>query len=263
MEHEFPANIDALSIFEADEAQHLWVAEAYLQENPTACLTEELRELFKIEQLAETDWVSASQAALAPISADTFFVHGAHDRAIRPCGGHSVEIDAGMAFGTGHHGTTCGCLLALSSILRREHPKRVLDVGCGSGVLAIAAAKALGQKVYASDIDAVAVGVARQNEIKKEKGPHVRTLIASGVEHLRIRANGPYDLILANILAGPLVRLSTSICRQTAPGGNIILSGLLHRQEARVLSAYRLAGLSLKQRWQLDGWSTLLLSRRG
>ena len=255
---------DAIALVETDTKHGLWRIEAYFQFEPSKADLESILQgaCFDVEKIKNIDWVQQSQSVLTPITAERFFVHGAHDRQYRPCSGISVQIEAGLAFGTGHHGTTYGCLLALASVLKRKHPRRILDVGCGSGVLAIAAAKATGQIVFASDIDPVAISVARQNARINEKGPQLRTLVAVGVEHIQISTNGPYDLMFANILAGPLMRMSTSLTKQLASGGDLVLSGLLHHQEARIISAYRLAGLTLQQRWQQDGWSTLLFSRR-
>jgi ribosomal protein L11 methyltransferase len=255
---------DAIALFEADEERNLWLLEAYYQVEPaSADLTHVLGGVVvEIEKLDDVDWVSQSLSALEPISAGRFFVHGSHDRDKCPSGGICVEIDAGLAFGTGHHGTTRGCLLALDHILKIKRPRNVLDVGCGSGVLAIAVAAACAIPVIASDIDPEAVQVAKRNAVINKKGPLVRTLVAGGVFHNLIAANSSYELVFANILAGPLVRMSASLARHVAPGGNLVLSGLLHHQEARIISAYRIAGLPLKQRWQLEGWSTLLFSRR-
>lgn len=256
---------DAVALVEADEARNLWLVEAYYQFDPQGGDLSQLLDgtPAKIEKLANLDWVSQSLSELKPIHAGRFFVHGSHDRDLRPASGISVEIDAGLAFGTGHHGTTHGCLMALDHVLKVKHPRNVLDVGCGSGVLAIAAASAAHVPVLASDIDPEAVRVAKTNARINKKGPLVQTLVAGGVSDNQIIANGPYELVFANILAGPLMRMSASLARQVAPGGNLVLSGLLHHQEARIISAYRIAGLPLKQRWQLEGWSTLLFSRRG
>jgi ribosomal protein L11 methyltransferase len=214
-----------------------------------------------MEPVADRDWVAESQAGLPPIRAGRFFVHGAHDRAGRPAGGHAIEIEAGQAFGSGHHGTTKGCLLAFDRILKKRMPARVLDVGCGSGILAIAAARATKRRVMAGDIDPVAVRVAAENAAKNNVGAYVRTVVATGTRQAGIRAGAPYDVVFANILARPLISLAPSIRSVLAVGGRAILSGLTVDQEARVLSAYRLQGLALVESFRLEGWSTLVVAR--
>jgi ribosomal protein L11 methyltransferase len=213
------------------------------------------------ETLAETDWVKASLDGLSIVEAGRFRVHGAHDRARIPGHAIGIEIEAALAFGTGHHGTTRGCLLMLDAILKRRRPRRVLDVGTGSGVLAIAVARALRQSVAAGDIDPTAVEAARDNARLNRAARLVQPVVARGVT-AALAAPGPYDLIFANILARPLMRLAPSIAAVAAPDADIVLSGLLARDVAGVLSAYRAQGLTLRRRLDLEGWATLGLRRR-
>jgi ribosomal protein L11 methyltransferase len=207
------------------------------------------------------DWVAQSLAGLAPVSAGRFVIHGGHDRD-RILPNHiGVEIEAALAFGTGHHGTTRGCLLALDRLLCRHRPRRILDVGCGTGVLAIAAARATRRRALAGDIDAVSVAVARDNVRLNRAGAFVHVVRANGLADRRIRADAPYDLVFANILLGPVVQLATPIRRLMAPGGRVVISGLLSSQGAAALAAYRGRGFALKRRIVLDGWVTLVLAR--
>ena len=219
---------------------------------------------FEREDHDDVDWVSMTLQALAPVRAGRFLVHGSHDRAAVRAGDVGVEVDAGLAFGTGHHGTTAGCLDMLERVLRRGKPRRVLDVGTGSAVLAIAAAKAARVPVLASDIDATAVRVARENARANGVGANgagglVRCVAAAGFHHPAFRAFGTADLALANILAGPLKRLAAPMRRHLAPGADVILSGLLPHQARGVAATYRLQGLALEREHRRDGWSTLLM----
>jgi ribosomal protein L11 methyltransferase len=218
-------------------------------------------EALRFERLADKNWVAASLAGLAPVAAGRFMVHGAHDRARVPVNRIGIEIEAALAFGTGHHGTTRGCLIALDAILKAPpRPRRVLDLGTGSGVLAIAAARALRRRVLASDLDATAMRAARGNARRNRAGMLVEAIQADGVAHRRIRERAPFDLVFANILLGPLKRLAMPLTRLVAPGGRVVLSGLLAAQASAARSAYR--GLALHRRIDLDGWTTLVLVRR-
>jgi ribosomal protein L11 methyltransferase len=215
------------------------------------------------ETLASTDWVKKSLAGLTPVDAGRFVVHGAHDRARVRANHIGIEIEAALAFGTGHHGTTRGCLLALDRIVRGRRPRSILDVGTGTGVLAIAAAKALRRPVLASDIDARSVTIARENTRLNRTGAYVEVMRAAGLGSRRFRARGPYALIFANILLEPLQRLATPMSRLTAPNGRVVLSGLLTAQAGPALAAYRARGLVLERRIRLEGWATLVLVRPG
>jgi ribosomal protein L11 methyltransferase len=214
----------------------------------------------RFERVAAADWVRESLAGLAPVTAGRFIVHGAHDRARMPCNRIGIEIEAALAFGTGHHGTTRGCLLALDRLCKSRPRRRILDLGTGSGVLAIAAARALRQRVLATDIDGSAVRAARANAALNRAGGFVEVIRAEGVTAPKLRERCPYDLVFANILLRPLQRLAAPLMRLTAPGARVVLSGLLASQANAAIAAYR--GLALERRIDLDGWTTLILVRR-
>lgn len=212
------------------------------------------------ERVDKADWVRRSLEGLTPVRAGRFVVHGAHDRGRVPANAIGIEIEAALAFGTGHHGTTRGCLMALDMLAKREHPRRILDIGTGSGVLAIAAARRLDATVNASDIDRVAVNAARNNA-RLNRVLQIRFVHAPGASARALTARGPYDLIFANILLGPLVHLARPIRRLAARGAHVVLSGLLPSHANAALSAYRVQGFVLERRIPLDGWMTLLLKR--
>jgi len=214
----------------------------------------------RFERVAAKDWVRESLAGLAPVTAGRFIVHGAHDRARIPLNRIGIEIEAALAFGTGHHGTTRGCLLALDWLCKSMPRRRILDLGTGSGVLAIAAARAWRRPVLATDIDGDAVCAARANAALNRAGSFVEVIKADGVTAPKLRERAPYDLVLANILLRPLQRLAAPLIRLTAPDGRIVLSGLLASQANAAIAAYR--GLALERRIDLDGWTTLVLVRR-
>jgi ribosomal protein L11 methyltransferase len=250
----------------------LWTAEVYfgfapdetaIRELLASAIGAELAQKVEFSTIDEKDWVAASLHGLAPVRAGRFLVHGSHDRAMLRINDTAIEIEAALAFGTGHHGTTRGCLLLLDRLLKREKPRQILDVGTGTGVLAIAAAKRLKRTVYAGDIDSIATQTARNNAIFNATGMWVRPATARGVEHPALRKNAPYDLVLANILQRPLMKLAPSIAEVTAPHGSLILSGLLKPDVAGVVSAYRTQGFALMGRTDLEGWVALLMRRGG
>jgi ribosomal protein L11 methyltransferase len=207
------------------------------------------------------DWVKQSLEGLVPVPAGRFVVHGHHDRAKVPPNKLGIEIEAALAFGTGHHGTTRGCLLLLDQVLRSRNPRRVLDLGSGTGVLAIAAAKALRRSVLASDIDPLAAAVARDNARLNRVGNLVESICATGFAAPQFKARAPFDLVLANILANPLRQLATPLAGHLAPSAMVILSGLLPHQAAGVVAAYRARNLVLLRLLQIEGWSSLLMQR--
>jgi ribosomal protein L11 methyltransferase len=208
------------------------------------------------------NWVAKSLEGLAPVTAGGFYVYGSHEAAAPPAGLTAIRIDAAEAFGTGHHETTTGCLEAMEVVLKRRRPRRPLDVGTGTGVLAIALARRLRMPVIASDIDAVAVRTTADNAHNNGVGALIVPVAAAGLESPVIRGSGPYDLIVANILAGPLVHLAPAIGRAAKSGGTVILSGILNAQAARVIAAYRAAGLVLERKLVRGEWTTLLLEKR-
>ncbi len=218
-----------------------------------------LAEALRSERVAEQDWVAASLEGLGAVRAGRFLVHGRHDRArVRP-GDVALEIEAALAFGTGHHGTTRGCLLALDRILKRRRPARVLDLGTGTGVLAIAAAKALRRPAAAGDIDPIAVQAAGANARLNGAGPWVRPVVARGTRSPALRRRAPYDLIFANILAKPLRLLAPAVRDVAAAPCDLVLSGLLGTDVPGILSSYAAQGFRLRRRTDLDGWATLHL----
>ncbi|MGB7205057.1 MAG: 50S ribosomal protein L11 methyltransferase [Anderseniella sp.] len=259
----------AVSMVETDELHDLWRVEAIYQIKPEP---HELAEVLKHAELApveisittieDVDWVRQSLEGLAPVRAGKLVIHGAHDRSSCAPGTTGIEIDAGLAFGTGHHNTTKGCLIALQRVLKTTSPRNCLDVGCGSGVLAIAACKLLHIPTMASDIDPEAVLVARQNAKINGTANLVRCVTAAGLEHRVIAASAPYDLIFANILARPLVMLAPSLASALSVRGRLILSGLRQDQIQMVRPWYDLQGLLIEHTYIDGGWATLTLSHR-
>ncbi len=272
----------ALSRCECTDAR-LWEFTVYFTEHPEAHLRATIGarladvldappERLQAVPIEDRDWVSESQKLLAPVRAGRFFIHGSHDRRRRPLAGIALEIEAGQAFGTGQHATTRGCLLLIDELLRRRPPpRRILDLGCGSGILALALARAGGRPVIASDIDPVAIAVARMTARRnavpvkaaagQPGGPGIVPVVASGLAHRRLRTAAPFGLVVANILAGPLLAMATPLAAALAPGGRLVLSGLLRSQEARIRAVYRARGLVLERRHVEEGWTSLVLRK--
>jgi ribosomal protein L11 methyltransferase len=211
------------------------------------------------EPLPDIDWVVHSLEGLKPVRAGRFFVHGAHDRRKRHSGELAIEIEAGLAFGTGHHGTTSGCLEMLEKVVRREHPRNALDLGTGSAVLAIAVAKLAHIPVLATDIDPVAVRVAAANARLNHVKALIETVTAPGFHHPIFGKRAPFDLIVANILARPLMRLAPQMAGHIALGGSIVLSGILERQRDAVISAYVGQNFRHVRTLHREGWVTIHL----
>jgi ribosomal protein L11 methyltransferase len=224
---------------------------------------DDIAQTIVFDAIAAKDWVRASLDGLSPVAAGRFIVHGQHDRAHVPLNKLGIEIEAALAFGTGHHGTTRGCLLLLDQVLRSKMPRRVLDLGSGTGVLAIAAAKALRRKVLASDIDPRAAIVARENAALNGAGNLVESICATGFSAPQFRARAPFDLVLANILANPLRQMAPAMAAHLAPEAMVILSGLLPHQTRSVIAAYRTQGLVFIRQIRIDGWCSLLMQNRG
>jgi len=236
------------------------VVEALYAEEPDAAYLSRIagREIL-VEPLPDQDWIRLSQEGLPPVRAGRFFVYGAHDAGTVPHGVLPIRIEAGLAFGTGHHETTALCLEVLSDLARERSFRNVLDLGTGTGLLAIGAAKLWKRRVLASDIDPVAVEVTRENARGNDVGPLVAAVVADGLANPILSRAAPYDLLIANILAGPLTQLAPSIIRSLAPGAVLVLSGLLNNQEKLVTSFYR--DLRFISARRMGPWSALVLEK--
>ena len=258
----------AVSNFEAGD---VWTVEALCAAEPDAAALEARVMIaaaalgvapppVMIDAVPETDWLATTRAGFPPIRAGRYYVHGSHLPPTRG-GPIDLEVDAGPAFGSGEHETTRGCLLALDRLARRQTVRRALDLGCGTGILALAIAKTWGAAVVAADIDPAAVRTARENASLNGVTGLVRVTASDGMRAALLRRGAPFDLITANILARPLIAFAPGLAARLAPGGVIVLSGLLARQERAVLAAYRARRLALIARVALAGWHTLVLAR--
>jgi ribosomal protein L11 methyltransferase len=266
---------EAISVgaFEEDAERALWRVELLHQAEPDrealaaqiAPLAEQAglgRIDLTVVPVPSTDWLAHTAESFPARPIGRFWVHGSHVAGPGPAGTLPIQLDAGLAFGSGEHATTEGCLLALGRLAARRWRRRVRDLGCGSGILAIAAAKLWPARVLAVDNDPVAVAVARANAARNGVGQRVRSLESEGYANPRVRAAGPFDLITANILADPLCALARGTARHLAPGGVVVLSGLLDRQAARVIEAHRRVHLRLVDEIPIGIWTTLILTRR-
>ncbi|PNE10056.1 MAG: 50S ribosomal protein L11 methyltransferase [Beijerinckiaceae bacterium] len=249
-----------------------WIVEAYFGDPPDEANVRALVGIVagaaaaraaSFDRVDERDWVGASLEGLTPVRAGRFLIHGAHGRDAVKANDIAIEIEAALAFGTGHHGSTRGCLHMLDLVACKRRPRASLDLGTGSGVLAIAAAKLFKRKIHAGDIDSVCVKAAGANAKRNHVAGFVRPVLAKGAAHPLLRAGGPYELVLANILARPLRDLAPQIARLTAPRADIILSGLIGRDVAGVTAAYGVQGIALARRIDIDGWTTLLMQSSG
>ena len=217
----------------------------------------------QIGPLPEIDWLAENRRNLPPLVVGRWYIHGSHVTAPAPAGTTALRIDAGLAFGAGSHETTRGCLLALDRLARRRRFRRPLDLGCGTGILALAMARRWHVTVLAVDVDPVAVATTRRNAEANRAAHFVRALVGDRVPPRDLVARrGGHDLIMANILAGPLIALAPGIGRALAPGGVVVLSGILAHQARAVASAYRRAGMALRERLVLGEWPTLIMTRR-
>jgi ribosomal protein L11 methyltransferase len=257
-----------VGVFEVEDGSGLWEVGAYFIESPNEV---ELALLdaahgakdFVVSELPETDWVAHVRRELSPVEAGRFFVYGSHDADKVPEGREALLIEAAMAFGTGHHGTTLGCLAAFDQLLNEGvTPKSVADIGCGTAVLAMAAARVLGGPVTASDIDPVAVEVAAANVTANNLDGLVDCIEATGFDHPMLAERGPFDLIFANILMGPLIELAPDMAAAIAPGGYAILSGILNAQGDNVAAAYDKSGFSTVKRDIIGDWTTFCFQKR-
>ncbi|WP_410218071.1 50S ribosomal protein L11 methyltransferase [Paracoccus sp. (in: a-proteobacteria)] len=254
-------------IFEIEDGSERWEVGAYFTESPDEISLALLAaahgaQPFVISELPEVDWVAHVRRELTPVRAGRFYVHGLHDADTIPEGVEALCIEAAMAFGTGHHNTTKGCLEALDRLAQSGfQPGRIVDIGCGTAVLAMGAARLWHKTVVASDIDSVAVDTAAANVIANGLDGRVVCIEAAGFEHPTLEQAAPYDLVLANILKQPLIDLSPDMARHVAHDGKIILSGILTTQADDVVEAYREAGFTLDRRDDLGDWTTLLMTR--
>ena len=254
-------------VFEIEDGSDRWEVGVYFTQAPDEIALALLAasqgaQPFVISELPEVDWVAHVRRELSPVSAGRFFVHGSHDADKVPEGAEALCIEAAMAFGTGHHDTTKGCLLAFDRMLTAgEVPHRVADIGCGTAVLAMAAARTVHGVVLASDIDPVAVETAQANVLANGLDGRVECVLAEGVHHPVLDGAAPYDLIFANILKQPLIQIAPDMARHLAPGGRAILSGILVAQADEVAAAYADAGIALERRDDLGDWSTLVVRK--
>jgi ribosomal protein L11 methyltransferase len=264
---------NATSVFEIPGSL-LWRVEAFAVSQPdedavvgAVALAAELSGLpepeIRVLPLPAIDWVAENQKSFQPIVAGRFFVHPTHYEGAIPPGATALAIDAGPAFGTGSHGSTIGCLRALEFLSRRPPRGRILDLGCGTGILALAIAKRWRRRVLAADIDPDAVATAQKNVILNRATPFVRTVRSDGLASGPVARQGPYGLIVANILARPLIDMATDIRRCIAPGGTVVLSGFTQYQENGVRAAYQRRDYHLARKEGSDGWTTFVLTRFG
>lgn len=260
---------EALTVFENGPGK--WRVEAYFEDDAGGRdLAGELASLvagplptFSEEVIPDLNWVAISQAALPPVRAGRFTIHGSHDRNRVARGPNTILIDAGEAFGTAHHATTFGCLLAIDRLSRSRSFRSVLDLGCGSGVLAIAVAKSIpATRIIAADMDAQSVKVASENIRLNGVSHRIAVVRANGTSNPDIRSRAPFDLLIANILAGPLVQLAPELARIVVTGGLLVLSGILIHQASEVSAAYAAQGFILHRHDRITGWSTLTFIRR-
>lgn len=256
-----------IGVFEVEDDSGIWEVGGYFTERPDEAGLALLTTMhgakpFVVSELPETDWVAKVKRELAPVEAGRFFVYGSHDADKIPEGSEPLLIEAAMAFGTGHHGTTLGCLRALDHLANEGFVgKKVVDIGCGTAVLAMGAARIWPDNVMASDIDEVAVDVAEANVKANDLVGRVQCLEATGFDHADLKVAGPFDLVFANILKGPLIDLAHDMAANLQGSGYAILSGILVHQAEDVIEAYARSGINLYRREDIGDWTTLILQR--
>jgi ribosomal protein L11 methyltransferase len=272
LEEAFAADVLSMASFETKEHSDQWRTTFHVEHEIAAAeiigrlalleeLTGERIDFPHIRKVIAKDWVKESQQAFPPFSVGPFYIHGSHVEAPAPAGSTPLLVDANAAFGTGEHATTQACLLAIEAICRQGLPSKALDMGCGSAILAIALGKRWHVPALGVEIDAVSVHVAKENVRLNRVQREVRVVLGDGYAAREVRQYGPFDLIVANILARPLMAMAPQLARHLAPGGNVVLSGLLNWQEPMVLAAHRQQGLGLVRRWRIGDWSALWLKR--
>lgn len=261
----------AIGTTEIDEKTDIWEASVYMMAEDEADVRSRVEEALGQafpdaallrEVIPDVDWVVKSLEGLKPVRAGRFLVHGSHDRDKVRTGDIAIEIDAGQAFGTGHHGTTAGCLEVIDRVVRSRTVRNALDLGTGSGVLAIAVRKLRNIPVLATDIDPIAVRVAAENVRRNGIASGISTVTAPGFHSTAFSEHGPFDLIIANILARPLIRMAPQLVTNLAPGGSVILSGILASQRWKVIAAYNGAKLRHVRTIWRNGWVTIHLDRQ-
>ena len=260
----------AIATTEIDEKKDIWEASVYMMREDEDEMRQRVGEALAAaypelsierEVIPDVDWVAKSLEGLKPVRAGRFLVHGSHDREKVRSGDIGIEIDAGQAFGTGHHGTTAGCLEVIDSVMRSRTIRNALDLGTGSGVLAIAVRKLKNIPVLATDIDPIATRVAAENVRRNGIASGIVTRTAPGFHSTAFSEHGPFDLIIANILARPLIRMAPKLATHLAPGGSVILSGILAAQRWKVIAAYSGARLRHVRTIWRNGWVTIHFDR--
>ena len=266
LDHAFEDDAFPLAITEIDEAKAIYEVSLYVDEAEKNSILPRFAQVLgvnenkiEIEILPDIDWVSHSLEGLGPVRAGRFFVHGSHDRDKVKPGDLAIEIDAGQAFGTGHHGTTVGCLELIADVMEHEKPQNALDLGTGSGILAIGIALIKPIRILATDIDPIAIKVAKENFALNGVPKTITAITATGLDDEEIKKRTPFDLIVANILANPLIELAPQMVPALKKGGSIVLSGILEEQHDRVVKAFEAAGAKYIKTLHHEGWVAIHL----
>lgn len=266
LDHTFEDDAFPLAITEIDETNGIYEVSLYIDEAEKSTILPRFAQVLatdenniEVEVLPDIDWVSHSLEGLNPVRAGRFFVHGSHDRDKVKPGDLAIEIDAGQAFGTGHHGTTVGCLELIADVMDHEKPQNALDLGTGSGILAIGIALIAPIKILATDIDPIAIKVAKENFSLNGVAKTIKAITATGLDDEEIKKHSPFDLIVANILANPLIDLAPQMVPALKKGGSIILSGILEEQHDRVVKAFEAEGAKYIKTLHHEGWVAIHL----